>query len=633
MLEPGLDRLLADTGLVFTNIVTALNNNGQFPDGRIPEDTVLEFRMDPGQSLGDGLKYKVQALKQGNVEPFMASFQAGVSTLQADWSSEYRPQDLTDSKQLYAFYDSFLKHGQSSEPVNLVTTFNPRAQTFEQGTTFGMEASAYQPDASRDLVEDLWAGDGVNAETLQGMVAYTGDNGFWGPDNRSAGLGDWNTHVPMFEIPTQPLTSLAQFQHIQVGFMADESAYMVGNSRVSPFVGFSKISQQQLNDGPGNTILDMRGTRWDTGRAPDRNDWTMTRVDQSWILNDVLWDGYYFSGIAPGTGISSSGVRWSDHVLNRTPLPNSQFQAYAPLHGTDGSEWFQSGSGEPLAGSPVGIGGHMMVEGMFNVNSTSVEAWKALLAGTRRVDVLTAGGTETSSGTVFGRFLQPQDGENQEWTGFRGLTDEQICALAEAIVVQVKERGPFLSLSEFVNRRLSTAADPATVHPHMESGALQAAIDATSQMALDQGRPELAINSLFTQTLEDAGLTPAQLELNPWVRSRIDGDSLVAQGVNGDMTQADVLTAIGPLLSARSDTFLIRSYGEVTDSSGGILSRAWCEVVVQRVPDYLDSSRSRSQAPGWAPHESLPATTTYDTQTPRRQFRILRFRWLNEEDV
>jgi len=53
--------------------------------------------------------------------------------------------------------------------------------------------------------------------------------------------------------------------------------------------------------------------------------------------------------------------------------------------------------------------------------------------------------------------------------------------------------------------------------------------------------------------------------------------------------QGDVLQSIGSVLTARSDTFVIRTYGEVLnplDSTAAPISRAWCEAVVQRLPDY-----------------------------------------------
>ena len=46
-------------------------------------------------------------------------------------------------------------------------------------------------------------------------------------------------------------------------------------------------------------------------------------------------------------------------------------------------------------------------------------------------------------------------GDPASWLGVRHLTRSQIDRLARECVRQVKERGPFLNLSDFVNRRLA----------------------------------------------------------------------------------------------------------------------------------------------------------------------------------
>ena len=66
------------------------------------------------------------------------------------------------------------------------------------------------------------------------------------------------------------------------------------------------------------------------------------------------------------------------------------------------------------------------------------------------------------------------------WDGFRRLTDDQLTTLAEKIVEQVRLRGPFLSVGDFVNRRLD-------VGEKGRSGALQAAIDKAGLNANDKG--------------------------------------------------------------------------------------------------------------------------------------------------
>jgi hypothetical protein len=92
------------------------------------------------------------------------------------------------------------------------------------------------------------------------------------------------------------------------------------------------------------------------------------------------------------------------------------------------------------------------------------------------------------------------------------------------------------------------------------------------------------------------------------------------------LTQADLLTVIGNGLSARSDTFTIRTYGETvnpTDSSI-ITGRAWCEAVVQRLPEYVDSITD--------PNAHNPPTATIN-KTMGRRLKIISFRWLSANDI
>ena len=136
---------------------------------------------------------------------------------------------------------------------------------------------------------------------------------------------------------------------------------------------------------------------------------------------------------------------------------------------------------------------HLMVDGMFNVNSTSVAAWHALFAGIRERQLgfprqqrrtpgdrcplrqadrhlaLQHGGFRPGDGRCRSQGVTMPDG-SQGWSGVRFLDDDQLQKLAEECVKQVKQRGPFLNFSEFINRRLSN--DELGL-----MGALQSAID------------------------------------------------------------------------------------------------------------------------------------------------------------
>ena len=92
----------------------------------------------------------------------------------------------------------------------------------------------------------------------------------------------------------------------------------------------------------------------------------------------------------------------------------------------------------------------LLVDGAFNVNSTSVDAWASQLSSLQGHKI--EGATMASNETPIPRFLKSQ--YEDSWNKVRILTDEEINLLAHKIVEQVKLRGPFLSYADFVNRRI-----------------------------------------------------------------------------------------------------------------------------------------------------------------------------------
>ena len=98
------------------------------------------------------------------------------------------------------------------------------------------------------------------------------------------------------------------------------------------------------------------------------------------------------------------------------------------------------------------LAGDLLVHGQFNVNSTSVDAWASHISALRG---------QAIQGTVVGpeetpvpRFLEYKSTTSNSWNTLRKLSDQEINILANKIVEQVKLRGPFLSYSDFANRRL-----------------------------------------------------------------------------------------------------------------------------------------------------------------------------------
>ena len=91
-----------------------------------------------------------------------------------------------------------------------------------------------------------------------------------------------------------------------------------------------------------------------------------------------------------------------------------------------------------------------------------------------------------------------------------------------------------------------------------------------------------------------------------------------------------MLTAIGSQINVRSDTFLIRTYGDARDASGKIIATAWCEAVVQRLPEYVDLRDQPQAQNGWpiSTKQLTPANTQFG-----RRFEIRSFRWLKAQEV
>ncbi|MEX2381216.1 MAG: hypothetical protein WD490_02440 [Opitutales bacterium] len=255
-------------------------------------------------------------------------------------------------------------------------------------------------------------------------------------------------------------------------------------------------------------------------------------------------DNYFLSTMRPN---------WD----GETPLPNSRITLY-------------SDENTPNLGSPTEAADHLLVKGMFNINSTSHEAWASLLSswipgrswGPHR-ELYNAFFRYSHTAHHSDLIIDPMNVNDPYLQGVRTVDDggqdafmafgaSQRDQLASWIVQGIIQHGPFRSLDQFV-----------------ASGVLQMAIDAVS--SINQGIPRDS---------------PAFL------------------------SQADILTAIAPFISARSDTFLVRAYGDAQNPvTGRVEARAYCEAIVQRVP----AAHSQPQY--------------------GRKFEIISFRWLDPEEI
>jgi hypothetical protein len=346
-------------------------------------------------------------------------------------------------------------------------------------------------------------------------------------------------------------------------------------------------------------------------------------LDHAWLANNALWDGYFFSTLSTHAG----------PILGSKSLNTVAEEFLSGTHSLLNPRMIPVANGTPsevvtqLANPEEGYkksASHLMIDGAFNVNSLSVNAWAALLGSMNKenVDYAHIGdGTSTpTAGTVseasfpFSRMrrasgpavesfnaLQARHGR---WTGMRTLNAGEIQELARHVVEEIRERGPFLSLAEFVNRRPANDKDLAV------KGLLQAAIDKTGSIN-DRFRDDSKINAVSDMS-QDAYSFPEALE------------GLSATGAPGFLTQGDILSAVGSVISVRSDTFRIRSYGEALDPDQKVIARAWCEAVVQRTPEFVDAKD--------LPEADIATVQEVNKRFGRRYI-VTGFRWLGQDEV
>lgn len=417
------------------------------------------------------------------------------------------------------------------------------------------------------------------------------------------------TASPMFSLPTTPMVSIGQFQaaNLVSAVKPPFFNYPLGNSFAHPL-----LEPNQAVSGDF--------------------------VDHSYLLNQRLWDSYYFSGISKGGSSDSSQALESFFEGDATLIPRLQ-----PYQGR--GQTVDEITANLTADSGTmsrELAGYQMLEGTFNIHSTSVSAWKALLMSAFEVRVPSRDNEshEVVDGTAFARLLPSysealndlssaggsgdigNDGLSraERWLGYHQLTEEQCELLAQNIVEQIQEhcaedQGPFLSFGEFVNRRVDSSDVNFT-----EKGVLQTAIDLTNDPNGSSAEAGVGVNGELFSLEDGVGIE----DVDERVVNPLPLEGNTAEGSPATLIQGDLLQQIGSFISVRSDTFRIRSYGSSVAKNGEVQAEAWCEAIVQRVPDFVDST----QTPGTEVDQLNIVNQNFG-----RRFQVVSFRWLASQEV
>ena len=491
-----------------------------------------------------------------------------------------------------------------------------------------------------------------------------GNNGFYG---KSYSLAQGDSSFPIIDIPRAPMHSLVQLSGANIGIRLFEPTNAIGNSWKPPYTPQDSI---YLNSA---TFLDANNI--------------LTLNDVSWQANDALFDRYYFSGIAPEYTIGAGGYSATGSLsdtLHRfygmdpadptqtvdpaTAQANPALEPHVPSGKTSDDIVSELTPTSTNHDGYQKVGAYSMIKGAFNVNSTSVKAWAAFLKGNKAKALTTAQGTtESGTGTPFPLGSTTSNtSSNNGWEKFSRLTDKQIyddnglnptlpdtpddpsddTGLAVEIVNQVKARGPFMSISDFVNRRIAKDTDLTAV-PNVEDTdprAYQGAVQEAIEQAGINGDQSSGIRASTSDVLPNYEAYSNywcyaahwswydQHNDFPYSAAPYASGRNCATGVPLEINQANILLPLAPKLSARTDTFKIRGYGEVRDASGDIIASATCEAVVQRIPEYVDPKTDPTNNEPWDDDSQTPTLNTIN-QTYGRRFEIRSFRWLDVSEV
>lgn len=479
--------------------------------------------------------------------------------------------------------------------------------------------------------------------------------------------------VPVMELPTAPVTSISGFAGMRLTpgwYELPSYFYSSGDKKEVPGTAMSRFADNTeayvsgvpgigLGNSfahpmiPGDSVYAYHDTSkvWpdsnsNQGYSPSSQTTDSNALSDYWdhafLVNDGIWDSWFTSSMvnqerptdSAGSDMKTAITKFYN---NNEKLP---YRHYSPVSNGKSTEKLV----ETLTGNEgyKKVAEHLINEDAFNVNSTSLTAWRALLSkledkqysyrdssGQLKIiepsdDKITVSRFMTASSNL--ETTDIYNGTNVQgigrmWTGVRFLTSDQLDKLAQECVKQVKLRGPFLNMAEFVNRRLSE--DNLGLR-----GALQAAID------YDDDDPDpSSINYRYKSQNDMITDSDHSFAEYPFEKAA-NGSRFTA--APGYIVQSDLLRPLGNSITVRDDTFIIRTYGDALDKSGNIKARAWCEAIVQRTTKYIDQSNTPETPVSTLDNDGNPNPNQDLTDINKkfgRCFEVRSFRWLHESEL
>ena len=331
-------------------------------------------------------------------------------------------------------------------------------------------------------------------------------------------------------------------------------------------------------------------------------------------LNGVF-DNYFISGIPQ----DAAATFWNPQLDSAEhPLPNPHLSVYAP----------DSVSMSDIIGNESSK--HLLVNGSFNINSTSSKAWYSLLSANFIYDwdyTVNKGTSSEENSTRMNLenafFRLPFSGHYRSeaystWPfPFEDYEDE----------LTIGDDYPALSdiESELVFRNSSGYNTTQDWRPSLSLG-LREISSSNLEILAEKIVEKLSSYGTAFPSLEDfinSGLLDdaiAETSINTIVSDQAyvdaDDDARIPLNAPTYLSQADIITAIAPRASARSDTFKILAKAKIKNPTTGDLdTEATCIALVQRFPEQAANNTSGIMS---------------NAEAFGRKFVILEIQWLDQ---
>ena len=583
----------------------------------------------------------------------------GATSLMVGGSALTLPDDRSEPR-ILGIHDYGIRWPKDALPFPVFSHSNPMAPVTRADangmatTSVGSGYAFTSPSYKMTLRPANNWNDVIETPALAGGQAYGGLS-------VSPGLGGVTAAV-YTGIPLSAPLSLAQYAHANFGLRDQEPLFQIGNS-FAPLTTYNSTTYYT---------------------DPKCN---VSSHDHAWMANAAIYDRFFLSGAAPVVSRSSS-------VTETKPLTTvlDDFAAGTGRLANPRTRLFASRDPvtvRSMLGDHRRIAGTILTDGTFNVNSTSVDAWAALLASAKRnvmgsaTELLPA----ADKNARFPRAVRADAADHnyktalndrKAWTGLATMDDAQIRLLAKSIVEEtrmrirynhryqygikngldvhyvIKNRGvevplPYIGLAQFVNR-FNCGAYPNQVawQGCLQNAILRADVDGanlsnrssplTPAPAYDASKlAAVAANPDTTPTA--AGVIPYTSQPGNVVATDPRTSSNKAHSLRAAPTslmQSDILEAVGSSLSTRSDTFVIRCYGDATDplDPSRTLAGCWIEAVVQRIPEFCDPSQPpETEVARLSDGQQHNPLLNQINRTLGRRFVILSTRTLTQKDL